>query len=170
MLVVGAPGQWWVPMPTCGWRRAPGHVLAASARGEPGPPKHSKGVQQEPGYGCNGLASAQGFPRAQWYMRPLPHTPCSVTFWAALSCVGYFCTEHLGVQVMLGLIPSPLDLFSYGKVDFALFPSFISPVLSLREPWGWGVPWAGDAGTPWGVPGVLGFGQRWLCLVFFLLP
>lgn len=45
-LVVGAPGQWWVPMPTCGWRRPPGHVLAASARGSPGHPNTPRGFSR----------------------------------------------------------------------------------------------------------------------------
>lgn len=69
--------------------------------------------------------------------------------WAALSHVVQFYTEHLGVQVIPGLIPSPLDLFSFGKSDPALFPLFISPFLSLRKHRDWGVPWAPWLGWGW---------------------
>lgn len=69
-------------------------------------------------------------------------SPWGMGLWAALSHVVQFYTEHLGVQVIPGLIPSPLDLFSFGKSDPALFPLFISPFLtkegvSLGHP-GWG--------------------------------
>lgn len=103
------------------------------------------------------------------HVAPSP-SPCGVRFWVALSCVGYFCTEHLGVQVILGLIPSLLDLFFFENSDpAALFPLFISPVLSPREHWDWGVPLAPWLG--WGCRElVLDFVQRWLSLVLFLLP
>lgn len=89
-------------------------------------------VQLELGCGCGGLACAQVFVRAHDYFplySPSP-SPRGGGIWAALSHVVQFCKEQ-GVQVIPGLVPSPLDLFSFGeggKVTLqsspCLFPRF----------------------------------------------
>lgn len=102
-------------------------------------------VQLELGCDYGGLVWAQVFVRAHGCLLlyfPSP-SPRGVGLWAVLSHVVQFCTEHLDVQVIPGLISSPLDLFSFRKGDPALFSLFISLLPSLRKHWEWG---GGDFG------------------------
>lgn len=69
--------------------------------------------------------------RARCHSGPFPHVPSLCAFPMSLgrrmlvvpvlSCPDPLCTDHPGVWVILGLIPSTLDLFSIGKGDPGLF-------------------------------------------------
>lgn len=117
--------------------------MATSARGSQGHPSTPRGSIRSRDVAVMALPLPRAFQKLSGTCDPFP-TP----LWCDILCYPVLCcTEHLGVHMTSGLISSPLDLFSFGKGDPALFPLFMSPVLSSREPWGWCVKWAGGAGS-----------------------